>query len=108
MAAKTEAASSGKVLATGVGLLLLAGVSFALSFVHLGRLALPIALAIAALKAGLVIAIFMELSEERSSIRLAALAAILTLSLLVSLTAADVLTRERPPLLPPAPEHVTR
>jgi cytochrome c oxidase subunit 4 len=93
--------SATAILSTAALLLLLAGGSFWLSFLHLGQAALPVALGIAALKAALVVLVFMELAKERASLQLAALSAIVMLLLLVGLTVADVLTRETPPLLPP-------
>lgn len=78
----------------GVSLVLLAILSFGLSFVELGRLALPVALLIAAIKATIVLLAFMELNRERSSIQLALLAVAFMLSLLVAFTVADVVTRE--------------
>ena len=78
----------------GVSLVLLALLSFALSFVELGRLALPVALLIAAFKATIVLLAFMELHRERSSIQLALLAVAFMLSQLVAFTVADVVTRE--------------
>jgi cytochrome c oxidase subunit 4 len=89
------------VLVAAAILLLLAGTSFWLSFLRLGAAALPVALGIAALKAAIVVVLFMELAKERASLQLAALSAIVMLLLLVGLTVADVLTREVPPLLPP-------
>jgi cytochrome c oxidase subunit 4 len=92
----------GTLLLAGVALLLLAGVSYGLSFVQLGRLALPIALGIAAGKALIVLFIFMEFAGLSTSAKLAAGAALLMLVLLLGLMVADVATRERPPI--PAPE----
>ncbi|HET9933439.1 MAG TPA: cytochrome C oxidase subunit IV family protein [Polyangiaceae bacterium] len=82
-------------LAAGALLLILAVASYGLSFVSLGFWALPIALSIAALKACIVVSIFMELRRETASIQLTALMAALLLLILVALTAADVATRGR-------------
>jgi cytochrome c oxidase subunit 4 len=101
MKERRESSSSIATLGVGLGLVLLAGASYALSFVALGAWALPIALCIAALKAGLVVFMFMELYRETASIQLAALAAVLMLLLLVTLTAADVATRGTPVVTAP-------
>jgi caa(3)-type oxidase subunit IV len=89
-----------RLLGTGAALLLLAALSYASSFLHWGTLGLALALGFAVLKAGLVLRVFMELLGARASVQLAALAAALMLLLLVIFTAADVGTREEPPLLP--------
>lgn len=78
---------------TGGLLLLLWGVSFALSYADLGAAALPLALAIAALKAGLVGAVFMELAQARASIRWAMIAAGALAAVLLGLVVADVVGR---------------
>jgi caa(3)-type oxidase subunit IV len=93
------------LLATGAGLLLLAALSYGASFLHWGTLGLTVALGFAALKAGLVVRVFMELLRERASTQLATLAAVLMVLLLVLFTAADVGTREEPPLLPSVAEQ---
>jgi cytochrome c oxidase subunit 4 len=94
--------SPGATLATWIALLALTGGSFALSYVHLGGLNIPVAIAIAALKATLVILIFMELVLERFSVKVTIVVGFLFVALLVGLMAGDVATRPRPPLLPPA------
>jgi cytochrome c oxidase subunit 4 len=89
------------IAATGALLLALAAASYGLSFVHSGAWGLPLALGIAALKAGIVISVFMELRREAASVQLAAATALLMMLLLVALTAADVATRTGPTVLPP-------
>jgi cytochrome c oxidase subunit 4 len=81
-----------------IALLALAGLSFAASFVHLGRLGLPAAIAIALVKALVVIAVFMELANERGSVRLTVAAAIALLVVFVSLASIDPATRDAPPV----------
>jgi cytochrome c oxidase subunit IV len=83
------------VLGTGIALLAAWAASFALSYVALGAAAIPLALGIAAVKALLVLVFFMELAHERASIRLTLISAFALLSILLGLTVADVLTRER-------------
>jgi cytochrome c oxidase subunit IV len=74
----------------------LAAVSYGLSAVRLGGAALPIAVALSIAKATLVVLFFMELLEHRASSRVALLAALLLVTTLIALTAADVLTRGAP------------
>jgi cytochrome c oxidase subunit 4 len=94
--------------ATGAVLITLWAASFGLSYAHLGAAALPVALAIAAIKATLVFLVFMELALESFSIRFAIVAAISMIALLIGLMAADVATRPTPPLLPSSPAVVAR
>ncbi|MEO6603317.1 MAG: cytochrome C oxidase subunit IV family protein [Polyangiaceae bacterium] len=90
-----------RLLLCGVSLLALAGLSFGLSYLQLGSWALPMALAIAALKAGLVLTAFMEFNHQSASVKLGAALAVLMLALLLGLLLADIATREPAPL--PAP-----
>lgn len=62
----------------------------------LGRLAIPVALAIAAAKAALVLRYFMQLRRPDPLVRLAASAALVFVAFLFTLTFADVLTRAPP------------
>ena len=98
-----------KVLLNGAALLALWAVSFALSFVSLGAAALPVAIAIAAVKALLVVVFFMELARETLSIKLTLLAAGALGVLLGSLMIADIVTRDPPaafvPGAPRLPMH---
>jgi caa(3)-type oxidase subunit IV len=77
----------------GAGLLVLWGLSLALSYVALGTWALPVALGIAALKGALVVTFFMELFHERVSVRYAFGVGILMVTLLIAFVVADVLMR---------------
>jgi cytochrome c oxidase subunit 4 len=94
--------SIGRLLAIGVALLALAGLSLALSFLPLGGFAVMVALAIAAVKAWLVARHYMELHGAHASVRIVAATALFFVLLLVVLTAADPATRLAPPLLPPS------
>lgn len=85
----------------GVALVALAAASYLLSFAKLGSFGLPVALAIGASKALVVLFVFMGFGKLPASARLAVGAALLMLALLVGLMAADVGSRERPPLEPP-------
>jgi cytochrome c oxidase subunit IV len=62
---------------------------------HLGRAALPIALAIATTKAALVVLWFMHMRESRGAIRLVFATSIVFVALLLGLTLSDVATRFR-------------
>ncbi len=86
---------------TLVALLVLAGVSLALRYAHLGAFGFPVALLIASAKAGLVAVFFMEILVERVTVRLAMSTGIVLLGILLSLIAADILTREGAPLSNP-------
>jgi cytochrome c oxidase subunit 4 len=89
------------VLRTGASLLLLWALSFSLSYVPLGAASLPVALAIALVKAVLVVLFFMELLHESVSMKFAIAAALGLLAVLIGLMVADVATREPAPLTPP-------
>jgi cytochrome c oxidase subunit 4 len=91
----------GALTATLVALLLLAGLSLALRFAHLGTTGLFVALVIAAVKAVLVAVVFMELWRERPTARFAFGAGLSLFALLVGLVVADVVTRAIPPLSNP-------
>ena len=80
-------------VATFVGLLVLATVSLLVSFLHWPVWGTVVALAIAAIKAVLVLFFFMHLVEQRFSNRLAVLVSVLFVGLLVGLISADVATR---------------
>ena len=84
-----------------LALFVLAGASFALSFVHLGAMTVPVAMAISLAKALLVAIFFMELIAQRFVNRFAVIGALTMILLLVGLMLADVATRSVPPLLPP-------
>lgn len=86
---------------TWLALLLLAGLTFGLSFLPLDGFSAPVALLIAIVKGALVVFIFMEMLGARVSSRLALTCALLLLATLLLLASADVLTREIAALPPP-------
>jgi cytochrome c oxidase subunit IV len=88
---------------TLLALLGLTAASFALSYVHLGVLNIPVALVIASVKAALVVTIFMELAVEKFSVKLSLVMGFVFVILLIGLMVADVATRAAAPLLPPPP-----
>ena len=100
--------SLGGLLLAGALLLALAALSYGLSFVHLGKLGLPLALAIAACKAVTVLFVFMGFGGLSTSAKLAAGAALLMVALLLGLMVADVATREQAPLPPPTAGSTAR
>jgi cytochrome c oxidase subunit 4 len=84
-----------------VALLVLAGLSLGLRFVHLGPFNFAAALGIATLKAVLVAVFFMEIVREKATVRLAFAAGLSLFVLLLFFVVADVLTRKTPPLQNP-------
>jgi cytochrome c oxidase subunit 4 len=74
-------------------LMLLLLLTLALAYVPVGKLSPAIGIVIAAIKAGFVVLLFMELADARPLIRLAAMAGIVFLAALFLLTLADVLSR---------------
>ncbi|MEO7093442.1 MAG: cytochrome C oxidase subunit IV family protein [Polyangiales bacterium] len=103
--AATAPAERGKInhrtfALTFLALLLLAAASYGLSFVHLGVLSIPAAMAISLAKAVLVVLFFMELIVERYTTRVVVVVSVGMLLLLIGFMVADVWTRS-PPLLPP-------
>jgi cytochrome c oxidase subunit IV len=82
-------------------LIALAALSYALSFVPVGVLSVPLALSISMIKVILVAVFFMELVAQQFVNRFVVVAAVVMLSTLIALMAADVLTRQTPPLLAP-------
>src|SRR4051812_549787 len=86
-----------------VGLLALTGISWALSYAHLGPIETGVALGIACVKATLVALIFMEAIEARFSAMLLPIGGLVLVAILVGLAALDVGTRRtfpRAPLVP--------
>ncbi|MBI5545283.1 MAG: cytochrome C oxidase subunit IV family protein [Deltaproteobacteria bacterium] len=81
-------------------LMVLAAVTWGLSQVHLGRWNLVVALAIAGVKASLVVLFFMHLWTHRGGSRLAVAVCLTFVAVLVALTIADMGTR-LPVALPP-------
>lgn len=88
-------------LGAWLALVVLAAGSFVLSDLPLGRWSTFAAFAIAALKAGLVVLLFMHVLRMRTAIRLAAAVGVVIFGLLVAFSTADVVTRDPPPLFSP-------
>ncbi len=86
-----------RLIIAWIVLVALAAVSFAASYLHLGRLGVPVAVVIAAIKAGVVFAIFMDLSEERASTRLTIAGALALIVVFVTIVSADPATRDPAP-----------
>lgn len=76
-----------------VTLLVLGALQFCLSFAHLGSAGTFVSLAIASAMALLVLLFYMHLIEERFSVMMAPIVALLLIVLLVSLVVTDVATR---------------
>lgn len=74
-------------------LLILTGATVAVSRIHLGPLNIWVALGIASVKSGLVIAFFMHLRYENRLLKFFFFAAIVTLAIFIGLTFFDVLYR---------------
>lgn len=93
-------------LLVGLALVVLAIASWAFSYVHLGRGSFLIAFGIAAAKAALVGAFFMEIGREKASFKLALLAGAFLVATLLGFVASDVHMRQAPPLPPPQQEPI--
>ncbi len=78
---------------TWIALLVLLAITCGSAFIPMGRLNLLVNLAIAALKALLVVLVFMHLRSERSAIRLVAAAGVVWLAILAGLSATDFVAR---------------
>jgi cytochrome c oxidase subunit 4 len=76
-----------------VALMCLLALTLVLAYVPMGELTPVAGIAIAFVKAGLVVMLFMELVGSKPLIRLAAVAGLIFLSVLFALTLADVLSR---------------
>jgi cytochrome c oxidase subunit 4 len=76
-----------------VALMLLLLLTLALAYVPIGTMSPAPGIGIAAIKAALVVLLFMELNNATPLIRLAALSGVVFLSALFLLTLADVLSR---------------
>jgi cytochrome c oxidase subunit 4 len=74
-------------------LMLLLLLTLALAYVPMGKLSPAIGIVVAAIKAGFVVLLFMELTNAKPLIRLAAMSGIAFLAALFLLTLADVLSR---------------
>lgn len=88
------------ILAIGLALFALAGATYALSKLELGHWSVVVALAIAVLKAALVVLFFMELASHSGGAKTAVITAGLLLGLLITLTLTDVLLRFAPTVPP--------
>ena len=93
-------ASAARYLVCWIALVLLTGLTFALSAVDLGGWSLVLALGIALTKGSIVALFFMHLWDHVGAIRLVLVTAVLFVAVLSSLVVADVLTRF-PLALPP-------
>ena len=76
-----------------VALMLLLLLTLALAYVPMGTISPATGIGIAAIKAALVVLLFMELNDATPLIRLAALSGVVFLSAFFLLTLADVLSR---------------
>ena len=76
-----------------MALLVLLGLTFAAAHVPLGSFNVVVGLFVAAIKAGLVVVIFMGLGRSSALMRLAIAAGLFWLAILFTLTLNDVLSR---------------
>ena len=76
-----------------IALLILTGVTIAVAKYNLGPLNIWVALGIATLKAGLVVAVFMHMKYETRLFQLALFSALAILAIFIGLTFVDVLYR---------------
>ena len=102
----SEATQSRETSARGLALtllalLVLAGFSLTMRFVHIGAASYLVGLGVAAIKAALVLVFFMEILVEKATVRLAFAVCLSLFALLLALVLADVLTRSVPPLQNP-------
>src|SRR5436190_399242 len=79
-----------------IALMVLAGATYAMGEGKLGAWSLPFAMAVACIKAGLVMAFFMHLAEHKGAVRLAAAIAVFFVVLLIAISIGDVATRFKP------------
>lgn len=87
-------AGTAKILLVSLALQALLGLTVLFSFFDVGWLNIAANLGIAAVKAALVVWVFMELSEVRGSVRLFALGVILWVAILFAFTSADYYFRD--------------
>jgi cytochrome c oxidase subunit 4 len=76
-----------------VALLILTGITIAVAQYNLGALNIWVALGIATLKAGLVVAVFMHMQYENRLFKLSLLSALAILAIFIGFTFFDVLYR---------------
>lgn len=81
------------LLLTWAGLLALLAITIAISFAPIGPVKPVANMAIAAVKAGLILWVFMHLRERGGLLRIFALGAIAWLAVLMGLAVTDILTR---------------
>jgi cytochrome c oxidase subunit 4 len=96
--AHEPASSPSALFGTWLALMLLAALSLALRFAHLGDYGFAAALGIALVKAVLVALIFMELLYERATVRFAIVVGVALLAVMLTFMIGDVITRPIPPL----------
>jgi cytochrome c oxidase subunit 4 len=85
-------------------LMLLLGATFWFAHLDLGKFGVPVALAIAAIKALLVMFYFMHIRYSSGIIRSAAFVGVFWLGILLSLTLSDYISRDWMPLPGPWPQ----
>lgn len=90
------------LLITYTGLLILLALTIAASYIHLGSLAVFVSLGIALVKAVLIALFFMQLNRASTLVRLAAIAGLPWLTILLLLSFADFAERESVPA--PSPD----
>lgn len=91
--AKTETLSYRGYLMVWAVLVALTGLTIYVAGINLGRLGMTVNILIASLKAGLVVYIFMHLRYESRVLKLMLLMAVMTLTVIITLTFLDVLYR---------------
>src|SRR4051812_33936590 len=89
----TPSHGAGRYFLSFLALVVLTGVTFALSTVELGAWSLVVALAIAITKAAIIALFFMHLRDHQGTSRLVLVIAVLFVAVLSLLVVADVLTR---------------
>ncbi len=90
---QTHILSYGRLATILAILLLLTGLTVAVSYVHLGFWNVPVALTIASLKASLVLLFFMHLKYEGQVIRYSFLSTVFFLAIMIGFTFWDVAFR---------------
>jgi caa(3)-type oxidase subunit IV len=106
MKAPSHPTSRTRLIATWAALIALMLSSLGLSRLELGGANLVASLAIATLKAALVLAVFMKVGRPPSAVRVAAILALATWLLLAGLAGIDFATREADPAAYQAPRQL--
>ncbi|MCK6547756.1 cytochrome C oxidase subunit IV family protein [Myxococcota bacterium] len=91
----------GAYLVALVVLIVLAAISYGVSFLPLGAWETPVAMLISAAKGTVVLLIFMHLLEQATINAVVMIIATAMVVLLISLVGLDIVTRVPPPALPP-------